>query len=149
MYSSIICAVDGSELSTKALTHALALAAGTNAKVTAVTITEPSVIVASGAQMMMVDTSSVIDNLDQAKAESARATLTAAEAVARDKGVALATLHISNSTAADGILHAAKEQGADLIVMGSHGRRGLGRLLLGSQASEVLSHSSLPVLIVK
>lgn len=149
MYTKIICAIDGSELSTKALRHALGLAAKLGAKVTAVTVTEPSVIVSPGAEMMMVDTSALIADLDKAKAESAKGTLAEAEALANADGIAMTGVHIANSTAADGILHAAKEQGADLIIMGSHGRRGLGRLLLGSQAAEVLSHSPLPVLIVK
>lgn len=149
MYTNIVCAIDGSELSTKALKHALALAAKTGAKLTAVTVTEPSIIVSPGAEMMMVDTSAIIADLDKAKAESAKGILAEADAQAKASGAAITGLHVANSTAADGILHAAREQGADLIVMGSHGRRGLGRLLLGSQASEVLSHSELPVLIVK
>ena len=149
MYQNIICAIDGSELSSKALGQALALAGATGGKVTAVTVTEPSVIVSPGAEMMMVDTSAIIDDLDKAKSESAKSILAEAESQAAATGAAIARLHVANSTAADGILHAAREQKADLIVMGSHGRRGLGRLLLGSQASEVLSHSELPVLIVK
>ncbi|MFD1252706.1 MULTISPECIES: universal stress protein [Devosia] len=149
MYSRIVCAIDGSELSTKALRHALALAAKLGAKVTAVTVTEPSVIVAPGAEIMMVDTSSIISDLDEAKASSAKATLADAEVVAKGDGQAITTVHVANSPAAEGILHAAKENTADLIVMGSHGRRGLGRLLLGSQAAEVLAHSDVPVLIIK
>lgn len=149
MYQNIICAIDGSDLSTKALTHALALAGKTGGKITAVTVTEPSVVVSPGAEMMMVDTSAIIADLDKAKEGSAKATLAEADALASASGVAITTLHVANSTAADGIIHAAKEAGADLIVMGSHGRRGLGRLLLGSQAAEVLSHASVPVLIVK
>jgi len=149
MYENIICAIDGSELSTKALRQALALAAKTGGQVTAVTVTEPSVIVSPGAEMMMVDTSTIIADLDKAKTDSANATLAEADSVAASSGASITKLHIANSTAADGILHAAREQKADLIVMGSHGRRGLGRLLLGSQASEVLSHTDLPVLIVK
>ena len=149
MYQNIICAIDGSELSDKALKHALALAGATGGKVTVVTVTDPSVIVAPGAEMMIVDTGAIIADLDKAKAESAKTILADAEKQAAASGVAIAKLHVANSTAADGILHAAREQKADLIVMGSHGRRGLGRLLLGSQASEVLSHSELPVLIVK
>lgn len=149
MYTNIVCAIDGSELSTKALTHALALAAKTGGKVTAVTVTEPSVIVSPGAEMMMIDTSSIIADLDKAKAESAKGILADAEAQAKAGGTTLSGVHVANSTAAEGILHAAREQKADLVVMGSHGRRGLGRLLLGSQASEVLSHAEIPVLIVK
>ena len=51
--------------------------------------------------------------------------------------------------AAEGILQAAKTRGCDLIVLASHGRRGFERALLGSQASRVLTHSSVPVLICK
>ncbi len=149
MYKNIVCAIDGSDLSTKALNHALALAEKTGAKITVVTVTEPSVIVSPGAEMMMVDTSSIIADLDQAKADSAKQTLAEAEAFAKAAGASVDGLHIANSPAAEGILLAAKELKADLVVMGSHGRRGLGRLLLGSQAAEVLAHSSLPVLIVK
>jgi len=149
VYQNIVCAIDGSELSIKALTHALALAAKTGGKLTIVTVTEPSVIVSPGAEMMMVDTSTIIADLDKAKEESAKATLAEAETLAKASDIAVTKVHVANSTAADGIIHAAKDANADLIVMGSHGRRGLGRLLLGSQAAEVLSHSALPVLIVK
>lgn len=149
MYSNIICAIDGSELSTKALHQALALASRTGGKVTAVTITESSVIIAPGADMMMIDTSSVIAELEAAKAESAKRILADAEEAASASGVPLAARHVANNPAAEGILMAAQDIGADLIVMGSHGRRGLGRLLLGSQAAEVLAHAKVPVLVIK
>ncbi|WP_297106034.1 universal stress protein [uncultured Devosia sp.] len=149
MYSNIVCGVDGSDLAHKALRHALALAEKTGGKVTAVTVTEPSIIVSPGAEIMMVDTSSIIADLDKAKEESAKAILDAAQKVASEGSVHLSVMHVANSPAAEGLLHAAKEISADLIVMGSHGRRGLGRLLLGSQAAEVLAHTDLPVLVVK
>jgi len=149
MYSRIVCAVDGSELSHKALRHGLALAGKTGAEVIVVTVTEPSVIIAPGAEIMMVDTSALIADLEAAKAESAKGVLADAEKIAAEAGARIKGVHIANSAAADGILHAAKQEHADLIVMGSHGRRGLGRLLLGSQASEVLAHAELPVLVVK
>ncbi len=149
MYSNILCGIDGSELSTKALRHAVDLATRIGAKLTVVTVTEPSVVVAPGAEMMMVDTSSIIADLDKAKEESAKAVLTEAEKLAKTSDLAVTVRHIANSPAAEGILHAGKELGADLIVMGSHGRRGLGRLLLGSQAAEVLAHAQVPVLVVK
>jgi len=149
MYSNIVCGVDGSELSTKALRHALGLASKTGAKVTAVTVTEPSIIIAPGAEIMMVDTSSIIADLDKAKQDSAMGILNEAESVAKASGASIAVRHIPDSHAAEGILQAAKDLGADLVVMGSHGRRGLGRLLLGSQAAEVLAHASIPVLVIK
>lgn len=149
MYSNILCGIDGSELSTKALRHAIDLATRIGAKLTVVTVTEPSVVVAPGAEMMMVDTSSIIADLDKAKEESAKAVLTEAEKLAKAASLSVSVRHVANSPAAEGILHAAKDLGADLIVMGSHGRRGLGRLLLGSQAAEVLAHTQVPVLVVK
>ncbi|MGE0850363.1 MAG: universal stress protein [Hyphomicrobiaceae bacterium] len=62
--------------------------------------------------------------------------------------VECATVHVKDY-AAEGILQAAKTRGCDLIVLASHGRRGFERALLGSQASRVLTHSSVPVLICK
>lgn len=149
MYSNIVCAIDGSDLSTKALSQAIALASKLGAKLTAVTVTESSVMVAPGPEMMMVDTTNIIGDLDKAKADSAKATLAAASKLSDAAGLPIAVKHVPNLPAAEGIIVAAKEAGADLIVMGSHGRRGLGRLLLGSQAAEVLAHSDIPVLIIK
>ena len=149
MYTRILVAVDGSELANKALRHAFALAKGTNVKLMVLTATDPSVMLAPGAEMMMVDTGAIIADLEKTKAEAAKAVLAEANEMAKDAGLTIQTLHMPGSVAADAIIEVAKQQGADLIVMGSHGRRGLGRLLLGSQAAEVLSRSTIPVLIVK
>lgn len=149
MYTHIVCAVDGSELSTKALRHALALAKSLNARLSLLTVTDPSVIVAPGAEIMMVDTASILADLDKAKEESAKGILTDAGRIAEAEGVAVNPVYLPGHHAAEGIVTTAKNINADLIVMGSHGRRGLGRLLLGSQAAEVLAHSNTPVLIVK
>ena len=149
MYSNIVCAIDGSDLSTKAFTHAIALAGKLGARLTAVTVTESSIIIAPGAEMMMVDTTSILAELDKAKAESAKGVLEDATRLASAAGITLATQHVPDQPAAEGIIRHAKSVGADLIVMGSHGRRGLGRLLLGSQAAEVLAHADVPILIIK
>jgi nucleotide-binding universal stress UspA family protein len=58
-------------------------------------------------------------------------------------------VHVRDRFPAEGILEAAASDRADLIVMASHGRRGVARFLLGSQASEVLTHSSVSVLVVR
>jgi nucleotide-binding universal stress UspA family protein len=107
------------------------------------------VIIAPGAETMMVDTSSVIAELEKAKEASATTILADATKLADTAGMTIKTLHLPSMPAAEGIVRGAKDIGADLIVMGSHGRRGLGRLLLGSQAAEVLAHSEIPVLIIK
>jgi len=70
------------------------------------------------------------------------------EAEAKKAGVACETVHAMNFPA-DAIIDTAKAKGCDLIVMASHGRRGIARALLGSQAVNVLTHSTLPVLICR
>ena len=72
-----------------------------------------------------------------------------AKAVAEKNGVAAETVHVDNASPHDGIVEAARSRGADLIVMGSHGRGALGSLLLGSVAQKVLAHSTVPVLVFR
>lgn len=71
------------------------------------------------------------------------------KAAAAVLGVDAKAVHVENRKPAEAILALSKAEGCDLIVMASHGRRGLARLLLGSQATEVLSFSTVPVLIVR
>ena len=149
MYTRIVVGIDGSELATKALRHAVVLAKKTGARLFAVTSTEPSVLVTAGAEFMAVDTGAIVADLEEIKAKSAQATLAAAETLVAGEGLTVEKIHVPSSVAADAILKTAEQQGADLIVMGSHGRRGLGRLLLGSQAAEVLARTTVPVLVVK
>ena len=79
----------------------------------------------------------------------AKGVLVSAKATAERAGVAVETIHIADRWPADAIVEVAAMRGCDLIVMASHGRRGLGRLLLGSQTAEVLAHSKIPVLVVR
>lgn len=58
-------------------------------------------------------------------------------------------VHVEDKRPAEAILELSQAQGCDLIVMASHGRRGLGKLLLGSQTAEVLSYTTIPVLVVR
>jgi nucleotide-binding universal stress UspA family protein len=69
--------------------------------------------------------------------------------MAKKADVSCATVHIKEQFPAEGIIAAAKNTDCDLIVMASHGRRGLARLLLGSEATKVLTLSSVPVLICR
>ncbi len=147
MYKSIVVAVDDSDLSLKALRHATELARSLGAKVTAVTVTELPLLIAPGAEIAQIQTASLMDEMERANAERAGEILRAARAAVPD--ATIETQHVKDSHPSDGILLAARDTGADLIVMGSHGRRGLGRLLLGSQATEVLTRSTIPVLVVR
>ncbi|RWE55096.1 universal stress protein, partial [Mesorhizobium sp.] len=71
------------------------------------------------------------------------------KAEADAKGVGSKTVHIENRTPAEAILEVAASESSDIIVMASHGRRGLGRLVLGSQTAEVVSLTTIPVLVVR
>jgi nucleotide-binding universal stress UspA family protein len=147
MYRKIVVAVDGSALSTTALQHALELSKAVGAEITAVTVTEPSMVMSPAIDMVAVDVTALTEQMEAAKAETAKAVLQDAKALAGASTIE--AIHLAGRYPAEGILEAANSAKADLVVMGSHGRRGLGRLLLGSQAAEVLSRSTIPVLIVK
>jgi nucleotide-binding universal stress UspA family protein len=86
---------------------------------------------------------------EKAAVETASRVLASVVELARKSDVACATVHAKDQHPAEGILDTAKKAGCDLIVMASHGRRGLGRLLLGSEAVKVLTHSTVPVLICR
>jgi nucleotide-binding universal stress UspA family protein len=145
MYRNILIATDGSELSAKAIRHGLRLAKALGAEVRVATATEPWEAVIVGEVAVMVTPQKYAET----SAANAAAVLRKATAVADEEGVAIQTLHVSERYPAEGIIEAAKENGADLIIMASHGRRGLSRLVLGSQANEVVTHSTIPVLIVR
>ena len=85
----------------------------------------------------------------RARDEAARKVLDAVTVLAGQAGVAPQLLHVADRYAAEAIVDTAEQQGCDLIVMASHGRRSLGRLLLGSQTSEVLARCGVPVLVIR
>jgi nucleotide-binding universal stress UspA family protein len=149
LYKHIIVAIDGTELTPKVLEHALAIAREAGAKVEVVTVTEPSVLVAPGAELITISTRELLEELEKAKAAEARVILAGVQDAVKASGVSADYRHVRQQIPSDGIIQVAEELGADLIVMGSHGRRGIKRLLLGSQASDVLARSKVPVLIVK
>ena len=145
MYKHILIATDGSEPAQKAVDQGLRLAKELDAEASAVMITEPF-----GAEVPAeVAIAYPVETYEEDAAASAAKCLSAVASAAKELGVACDTKHLSDHYPAEGIVAYAKERNCDLIVMGSHGRRGLSRLLLGSQASEVLAHSSVPVLICR
>src|SRR5262249_39266107 len=88
------------------------------------------------------------DRFDAACKESAGKVLDEARAMAEQIGISAELLHVPNAYPAAAIIETAKSRGCDLIIMASHGRRGLRKLLLGSQTSQVLADGSVPVLVV-
>ena len=145
MFDNILIATDGSELARTAVTQGLALAKALGARVTAVMATEPWAATAPPEIL----TQAFVRDYEKAAAARVREILDVVAAAAKDAGVACSTLHVSDRFPAEGILEAAAGAGCDLIAMASHGRRGIARLLLGSQAMEVLTHSTVPVLICR
>jgi nucleotide-binding universal stress UspA family protein len=144
MFAHILIGTDGSELAQRALCQGLALAKALGAKATAVTVTEPMAAVLMDAAVALP-----IENYEKAAAADAARILAGVSALAADAGVACDVLHVADQLAAEGIVAVAKAQGCDLIVMASHGRRGLSKLLLGSQATRVLTLSEVPVLVCR
>jgi nucleotide-binding universal stress UspA family protein len=145
MYKHILIATDGSELAGKAVAAGLELAARIGAKVTAVTATEP------WSAMMLGEPAALafpIEEYEKSAADNAHRILSAVEEAAKKQSVACVTVHV-NDFPADAIIATAKDKGCDLIVMASHGRRGVARILLGSQATTVLTQSLVPVLICR
>jgi nucleotide-binding universal stress UspA family protein len=145
MFKHLLIATDGSELAQKAVTEGLEMAKAVGAKITVINVTEPWVAVAPGEIAMAFP----IKEYDESVATNAAQILAAVETQAKALDVVCTTLHIKDQFPAEGIVDTATQRGCDLIVMASHGRRGLMRFLLGSQAIKVLTHSAIPVLVCR
>ena len=91
--------------------------------------------------------SNPIEEFEKRAADAAGKVLDAAKAKADELGLACETVHVADQHPADGIIRTGKKHDCDLIIMASHGYRGVKRILLGSVANEVLSRSEIPVLI--
>lgn len=146
MYKHLLISTDGSDVARKGVDHGLALAKGLNARVTIVTATERlPVYFGLDAGVAAV----AYDGYGASQREAAQQVLAAAAAAAAAVGVTAETVLLENALPAEAIIDTAKVTGCDLIAMASHGRRGLGRLMMGSVAAEVVSHSPVPVLVVR
>jgi len=146
MYTHILISTDGSDVARKGLDQGLALAKSLGAKVTIVTVTERMpVYYGLDAGVAAV----AYDGYGASQRDAAQKTLAAAEDAAVRLGVTADTVLLENVLPAEAILDAAKTHGCNLIAMASHGRRGLGRLVMGSVTAEVLAHSPVAVLVVR
>ena len=149
MYANILLSTDGSDVARNGVKHGIALAKALNAKVTVITVTEPlPVELGSGHASGWIPTQEEIDRFDAASKERASKVLDEARAMAEQIGISVELLHVPNEHPATAIIETAKSRGCDLIVVASHGRRGLRKFVLGSQTSEVLANGRVPVLVV-
>ena len=143
MYKSILIPTDGSDLAGKAVQHGLSLAKAIGAKITAVTVAKPFRIFTM--EMGMVEDTS--DEYKKRVQEQTANTLKAVNDQAKAAGVPCDTVQVEHEHPYQGIIDTAKSKGCDLIVMASHGRRGIAALILGSETVKVLTHSKIPVLV--
>ena len=144
MFQKILVPVDGSPTSMSAIDTALGIAKAFDSSVAVVYVIDPYPFTGVGADFACGQD----QYLNAAKTEAAQAVDTASRKFA-DAGITVETRIAEAYAPWRGILEAATETGADLIVMGSHGRRGLEKLMLGSVAQSVLARTKLNVLIVR
>ncbi len=146
-FQHLLVATDGSELSQRALLQALALAKALGARLRILTVegTLPVSLVGAGE---LVDTGAIEALMKAAQLQSQQI-LDAAAATAEQAGVSAEVVKRISAQPSMAILEEARSQACDLIVMASHGRRGLQGLLLGSETQRVLTQSSCPVLVVR
>lgn len=144
MYNRILVAIDGSDTSSRACAEAIKLAADQKARLRVLHVISFSYI---GAVLGGAYTSDLLRRLR----EEAKTMLTDAESVARNAGVEVEPrlLEHQSTQIGEGIIEDAQKWHADLVVMGTHGRRGFARDVLGSDAEYVARYARVPVLLVR
>ena len=145
MFEHILIPTDGSDLSEDAVRYGISLAKAVNAKVTGITVSTPFHVLA-------VDPATLTDTPESYKkrmATIATKYLGQVKDAAAGAGVSCDTLHVEHEHPFQAIIDAAKTRGCDLIVMASHGRRGISAIVLGSETVKVLTHSTIPVLVYR
>ncbi|MDO9360227.1 MAG: universal stress protein [Polaromonas sp.] len=144
MFKNILVPVDGSATASQAIEKAAAIAQAFQSKVSLVYVIDPYAFTGVGTDFAYGQS----EYLAAATAEGNEA-IASARLMFENKGIPVTTSVVEGHAVYKGILETAGSTNADLIVMGSHGRKGLEKLVLGSVASQVLSNAHLPVLIVR
>jgi len=144
MFKHILVPVDGSQTAQKAVMKAAGLAQAFGSAVTVIYVIDPYPFTGLGSDFAYGQA----EYLQAASAEAKEA-IAAARAALEPLGVRVHSDVVEAHAAWRGILDKASAVGADLIVMGSHGRRGMEKMILGSVAQAVLAHAHLPVLVVR
>jgi nucleotide-binding universal stress UspA family protein len=147
MYRHLLIPTDGSALSGHAIAHGVALAKATGARVTGLFVASaPTPLVFEG--LLPVDYMQP-DEHAALNAQAAARYLGVIEKAARQAGVLFEGVTLTGEYPAEAILETAKKRRCDVIVMASHGRRGLAGVLLGSETQKVLTHAKVPVLVCR
>lgn len=149
MFERILVATDGSELAERGVEAAVELASKVGGELFIVTVTSlmPSYGIVMGAEW--ASSPGAFEDFRKEMEDGAKKILESALNKAKQAGVKAQGIHAENQLAAAGIVDAANEHNVSLIILASHGRRGVNRLILGSQASEVMAMSERPVMVIK
>ena len=147
MYKRILIATDGSPLSNVAIKHGLSLAELSGATVIALKVVPryPRSYFEGGMPVDMTD----VKRIETQWGNAAQAMVDKVKAQGAEQGVAVKAVIAKSDLVAEAVISAAKKHKCDLIVMASHGRKGIKRLLLGSETQHVLTHSHIPVLVLR
>jgi nucleotide-binding universal stress UspA family protein len=148
MYKHILLPTDGSKLAAKAVRQGLALARAIKAKVTVINVT-PGFKLVIDEGFVLPNAGALKKRVDEQTARHAATIVGAVATAARTAKIKCDTTIVSSDRPYDAIIRYAKKAKCDLIVMASHGRKGLNSILLGSETAKVLTHSKIPVLVVR
>lgn len=150
MYKNILVPTDGSKLSVAAVKQAVKFAGSIGAKITVLHVTpEYQMFLDEGFVVPGTTSPSLKEQFKEQAAARSKEILDAVRAEAAAGGVRCEGVSVASSSPYDSIIEQARKSKCDLIMMASHGRRGLSGLLLGSETSKVLVHSKIPVLVVR
>lgn len=147
MFKRILVATDGSALSAKAVDKAIALALAVGAELFALKVVHMQAEAHWDGALNHERAAHA--KLEGQQTELAQAVVDAVKASAQGAGIQVTALTVKAASVADAVIEVAQSKGCDLIVMASHGRRGLARVLLGSETQHVLTHSQIPVLVLR
>lgn len=149
MYKHILLPHDGSELSTSALKQAIALAKSLGADLTVMHVVQPFHLHMRAVSAPQSMRHQIEHEHDAEALEAARKMLADVESDARAAGIACRSVALLGEYPYQDIIAQATKSGCDVIMMASHGRRGIEGLLLGSETVKVLTHSKIPVVVVR
>jgi nucleotide-binding universal stress UspA family protein len=149
LYDHILIATDGSDLAQRGVDQGLSLAKALGSKVTVIVATERFPLQGATTSSGWVGSPVDYEQYDAGQKQFASDILSAVKAEAGALGIDADTVHVPMQHPATAILNTAASLDCDLIVMASHGRRGISRMLMGSQTAEVLANSRAPVLVVR
>ncbi|MGG4604775.1 universal stress protein [Paenalcaligenes sp. Me131] len=148
MFKKILIPTDGSALSSQAANKGVVFAKQIGAEVVALHVTQPFAATV-GFDGMAAAYAITDEDYEKTASEQANKYLKAVLDRAETAGVPVTSRSVSNFNVADGLVKAAEEEGCDLIFIGSHGRSGLSRLLLGSVTAKVLNMARCAVLVYR